>query len=103
MEVAGYNLLADMERSTIYLKVVRKVVHHRAYLELACGNEELTAGLHTLSVTGNYNRNVNYDRLGVVYGEEIYMEALVLYRMPLKLVKNGIDFLSVAEFEVDDV
>ena len=31
------------------------------------------------------------------------MEALVSYRMLLKLVKNGVDFLSVAELKVDDV
>ena len=103
MEVAGYDLLADLERSTVNFESVRKLVEHCADLELTCGNEKLTAGLYTFSVSGNYYRNVDDDRFCIVYCEEVYMEAEVLDRMPLKLVETGADFLAVAELEVDDV
>ena len=103
MEVTGNNLLANLKRSTVNLKRVRKLVEHSADLALAGRNEELTTGFHTFRMTGYDNRNVDDHRFGVVHCEEIHVEALVLYRMPLKLVENGVDFLTVAELKVDDV
>lgn len=103
MEVAGYNLLADVESGAVHFEYVWKVLHHSGYLELACRNEKLTTGFHTFCVSLNAYRNIDAYRLGLIYCEEVHVETLVGYRVPLKFVKHCIEFLTIVKFEIYDV
>lgn len=103
MEVAGYNLLADVESGAVHFEYVRKVLHHCGYLELAGRDEKLTTGFHTFCVSLYAYRNIDAYRLGLVHCEEVHMETLVGDRVPLKFVKHCIELLTVVELEVYDV
>lgn len=101
-EVACDDLLADAQRSRVNLKSVRKILEHCRNFELACGNQELAAELYACRVAGNDNRNVDSHRLLRIYSEEVHVESLVGYRMPLRLVKYAKVFLAL-EIKLDDI
>lgn len=103
MEVAGVDLLADLKSGHIDRNFVRKVGHKGAHFELANGNDEFAAELYAFGVTGDIDRNLDCDRLGVAYCEEVHVERLVGYRVPLRLVKNCAMLFAVVEDDVDDV
>lgn len=102
-EIACGNLLADSELGDIDIELIRKVLHQTADAHLAHELEELAAGENSACGTLDCDRNVNRDRLVLGYGEEVYVEAVVIYRMELELVGNGCELLAVIESDVYDI
>lgn len=54
-------------------------------------------------MTGDAYRNCDGHWLVLSNCEEVYVESLVGYRMPLSLVKDACILLAIVEYEVDDV
>lgn len=103
LDVTCLELLLNVEACDIYGDVVRKVVQESAYANAAPVLEELTTLLYTYSVSCDYERNLDSDRLGLVNCEEVYVEADVCNRVPLELVKNCCKLLGSVKNEVNDV
>lgn len=102
MEVAGNDLFADAQRSRVNLESVRKVVQSCRNFEFACRNEELTTEFHTLRVTGNNNWNVDGYRFCRINCEEVCVQSLVSYRVPLNLMENA-KMLLALKVKLNDV
>ena len=86
----------------IDVQLIGEVLHEAADLKGTGALNELTTSLHTLGVTGDVEGNGNHDGLGLVHGQEIDVEAVVLYRVPLILVCNGGVGLAT-QIQVNDV
>ena len=54
-------------------------------------------------MSGDGYRNLDGDRLVLSNCEEVYVKAVVLYRVELELVKNCEVLLAVAELKVNDI
>ena len=103
MKISGYDLLAYHKVCSIYFEAVRKVCKQCADAEFARRYEQFSSEFHTCRVTGDNHRHVNDYRLVFGNGEEVYVKGFVGHRMPLYFVKNGEVFLSVVQFQIDDV
>jgi len=101
LEVGSDDPFTDLERSDVDVELVGKVLHEGANAEVAYELLEFTTGLYTCCVTSNIEGNLDSDRLVLGNLEEIYVEAVFLNGMELKLVDNGC-ILLVIEVEVYD-
>ena len=102
LEVAGDHAVVDVQRGDIDVELVGEVLHEGLDLQGTGDLGELTTGLHTHRVTGDVEGDADHDRLLLVHGEEVHVEAVVIHRVPLVLVGDGGVHLTI-EVEVHDV
>ena len=63
---------------------------------------QLTTGFNTFSKTVQLNRNLNYNRLLLIYCEEVNVESLTVDRVELQLLNDSFG-LGVTNSEVNDL
>ena len=102
LHITGNHTLVKLQRSDIKFQLIGEVLHEAADLEAAGALGELTTCLDTLGVTGELKGNIDGDGLLLINGEEVNVEAVVLYRVPLVFVCNShVGFAT--ELKVNDV
>ena len=101
--VTSLDPLVQTEGGNIYRNLVGKVLHDSAYADFAGVLIELATLLYADGVAGDDDGNLDVDGLLVIHCEEIYVQAVVGHRVPLKLVENCGEFLLAVQDKVDDV